>query len=436
MMLRIALASLYSRRSTAILTLLSLAVSVALILGIDHLRREAKSSFGQTVSGIDLIVGARSGPVNLLLYSVFRIGNATNNITWESYQHFAAHRQVKWTIPISLGDSHRGYRVMGTNHDYFEYFRYGDKRPLAFAQGSRFEDTHDTVLGAAVARSLGYRLGDRIVIAHGLGDAGFSEHRDDPFTVVGILAPTGTPVDQTVHVSLQGLEAVHKGWREPTGRPVMPAAGQAPGMMQTPSVSAPAPGNSASTATELTPVAITAFMVGLQSRIAAFSLQRAINDYAEEPLLAILPGATLADLWRMMGMVENLLLVIAALVLVATLVGMMALLIAAMKERRRELALLRAMGARAPVLITLLLLETLLLALGGCLLGIALLSATLLLCQPFIASQFGLFIGTSPINELTLPVTLGIAGMACLLSLLPAILAYRGTLVHQLDSRH
>jgi putative ABC transport system permease protein len=403
MLLRVAFASLRNRRSTVLLTLLSLAVSVALILGIDHLRREAKSSFSQTISGIDLIVGARSGSVNLLLYSVFRIGNATNNISWESYQHFAGQKQVKWTIPLSLGDSHRGYRVMGTDHNYFQHFRYGNRHALSFSDGKPFSEVYDTVLGAEVARKLGYQTGDRIIIAHGLGDAGFSEHKDKPFTVSGILQATGTPVDQTVHVSLQGIEAVHQGW---------------------------------SNTDELIPVSITAFMVGLQSRIAAFSLQRAINDYPAEPLLAILPGATLADLWHMMGMVESLLFIIASLVLVATLVGMMSLLLASMKERQRELSLLRAMGARVYTLVSLIMLETLLLASAGCLLGVGLLSGALTLFQPVISEHFGLFIRTNPVNEFTFPVVAGIVAMACLLSLLPAILAYRGSLVQQLGSKH
>lgn len=407
MILHLAMRSLRHRRNTLILTLFSLAVSVALILGIDHLRREARSSFTQTVSGIDLIVGARSGAINLLLYSVFRIGNATNNLSWDSFQMLQQHPQVAWAVPLSLGDSHRGYRVLGTDSRYFEHFRYGQKQSLTLAQGQAFSAAYEAVLGADVARALGYQLGDRITIAHGLSDTSFSQHKDHPFTIVGILGRTGTPVDQTVHVSLESIEAIHAGWR-----PSDPLASGA-----------------------LKPTSITAALVGLKSRIAAFSVQRLVNDYPDEPLMAILPGATLSELWRMLGMFEQLLLVIAGLVLLATLVGMLSLLLASIRERQRELALLRAMGAGMPLLIGLILLETLLLSSGGALLGFALLWLTLTLGQTAIADQFGLFINAWPLHAETPLLLLGMVGLATLLAVIPALMAYRGSLAEQLTVR-
>ena len=127
---KLAWKSLMNRKATAILTIMTVAISVVLLLGVERIRTQAKDSFANTISGTDLIVGGRSGQVNLLLYSVFRIGNATNNIDWKSYQEFAHHRAVDWAIPISLGDSHKGFRVMGTNHSYFEHYKYGSKQPL------------------------------------------------------------------------------------------------------------------------------------------------------------------------------------------------------------------------------------------------------------------------------------------------------------------
>ena len=104
--------------------MLAIAVSIALLLGVEKVRTGARQSFADTISGTDLIVGARSGSLNLLLYSVFRIGNATNNITWESYQDIAARPEVAWIVPLSLGDSHRGFRVLGTTPDYFQHYKY------------------------------------------------------------------------------------------------------------------------------------------------------------------------------------------------------------------------------------------------------------------------------------------------------------------------
>ena len=122
--LRLALKSLVNRWVTALLTIATIAASVVLLLGVEEVRTGARQSFADTISGTDLIVGARSGALNLLLHSVFRIGNATNNITWETYQDIAKRPEVAWIVPLSLGDSHRGFRVLGTENSYFEHYRY------------------------------------------------------------------------------------------------------------------------------------------------------------------------------------------------------------------------------------------------------------------------------------------------------------------------
>ena len=417
MILKLARKSLWNRRGTAMLTLVSLAISVALILGINHLRHQAKQSFTSTISGTDLIVGARSGPTNLLLYSVFRIGNATNNISWATYDLVRQRKEIDWTIPISLGDSHRGFRVLGTDHNYFEHYRYGDRRQLLFARGGPFEGVYETVLGAQVARELDYAIGDEIVIAHGLGDVSFSQHDDKPFTVVGVLEPTGTPVDRTVHVRLEGIEAIHLGWQHGAR---MPGRG----------VSA-----EEALQQELKPEAITAFLVGLKSRMATFRLQRDINGYRKEALTAILPGVALAELWDILGMVENMLIVVAFLVLLATLVGMTTTLLSSMKERQRELAILRAVGAHAGYLFALIEIEALLLALLGVLLGIVLLTVSLFLLKPWLASEYGLFISANPLNGEALWISAGVLLLAALLSLIPSVVAYRRALADGLSVR-
>ncbi|MEZ5829509.1 MAG: ABC transporter permease, partial [Hyphomicrobiales bacterium] len=199
-LLRLTFLSLRNRWLTALLTVIAIAVSVALLLGVDKIRTGARASFADTISGTDLIVGARTGGVQLLLYSVFRIGNATNNITWQSYQDIARRGEVAWSVPLTLGDSYHGFRVLGTNADYFKHYKYRGRRSLAFASGGQFDDLFDAVLGADVAAKLGHKVGDKIVVSHGLGVISQGEHADKPFRVSGILAKTGTPVDRTVHV--------------------------------------------------------------------------------------------------------------------------------------------------------------------------------------------------------------------------------------------
>ncbi len=416
LLLSLTLKSLWNRRLTALMVIASIAVSVMLLLGVEKVRTGAKESFSSTISGTDLIVGARSGSVQLLLYSVFRMGNATNNVSWKSYQDIASNRHVAWSVPISLGDSHRGYRVMGTTTDYFKHYQYGRKRPLVFARGQQFEQLHDVVLGAEVAKALNYQMGDKLVIAHGIGSTSFAKHEDQPFTVVGILAPTGTPVDHTLHVSLQAIEAIHIDWQTGT---YIPGSG----------------GTTPLAERELEPKQITAFLLGLKSRLATFQLQRSISNYRAEPLQAVLPGVALQELWSMVGIAENALLIISAFVVVSGLFGMLTVLLTGMNERRRELAILRAVGARPWQILVLLVMETALLTLAGLLVGTAVLYLGLLALLPWLEQAYGLQVALSlpAQRELLLLIAVFIAGVVA--GLIPGYRAYRYSLADGMTVR-
>jgi putative ABC transport system permease protein len=350
-MLRLGLASLWSRRGTALLTVLSVAVSVALLLGVQATRAAARAGFASTVSGVDLVVGARGGALNLLLSSVFHVGDATANVSWDSYQKISHHRDVAWAIPLQLGDSHRGLRVLGTNADYFTYYRHSENHMLAFAQGAAFADVHEAVLGSEVARKLGYQLDQRIEISHGLADAHFARHKGQLFRVAGILAPTGTPVDQTIHVKLEALAAIHH---------------------------------------ESAPASLTAFMVGMKSRAMTFTMQRAINEYRQEPLQAILPGIVLTQLWELVGVADRALYAVAGGVAIAGLLGLLGTMLASLRERRREMAILRSVGASPRHLLSLLVSEALLLCLAGIVAGTALAWLLTVLAGPLLQARLGI----------------------------------------------
>jgi hypothetical protein len=158
-LLTLAWKSLANRGVSVALTILSIVLAVMLFLGVEKIRTGVRASFDSTISDTDLIVGARGGAINLLLYSVFRLGDPTANIGWDTYQLIASAPDVDWTVPISLGDSHRGYRVVGTTQAYFDHYRYGRRQPLALSDGRIFDTTHEVVLGAEVARQLDYGLG-------------------------------------------------------------------------------------------------------------------------------------------------------------------------------------------------------------------------------------------------------------------------------------
>jgi len=401
--------SVLNRKSTAFLTLLTVAISVILLLGVEKIRTEAKASFANTISGTDLIVGGRSGAVNLLLYSVFRIGNATNNIDWKSFEKFSHNKFVKWAIPISLGDSHKGFRVMGTNTDYFKYYKFGRKQALTFKSGNPFEHLFDAVIGSEVAKSLHYNIGHKIIIAHGINDVAFSRHDNLPFTVVGILKPTGTPVDKTVHVSLAAIEAIHIGWESGAH------------MGKTPEASSLEHYN-------IRPKQITTMLLGLKSRIQTFRLQREINNFRKEPLSAIMPGVALHELWSMMSVAEQALMAISIFVVIAGLLGMLSSLLTSLQERRREMAILRAMGAQPKHVFALLMSEATALTLMGIILGVIGLYLILTITAPVIHSHYGIVLSLSMLSqhEWLLIGFVQLAGMT--VGIIPSIRAYRQSL--------
>jgi len=409
--------SLCNRWQTALLAMLAIAMSVALILTVEKIRRDARSSFTQTVSGTDLIIGARSGAVQLLLYSVFRIGNATNNISWESVEHIRDRQAIDWIIPISLGDSHAGFRVLGTDLGYFTHYKYGQKQSLEFAEGKPFDDVFDAVVGSEVAAELDYKINDDMVVAHGTGAVGLVKHENQPFRVSGILEPTGTPVDRAVHVSLEGIEAVHVDWRN--------------------GAAVKGEGTSADTirGMELKPSAVTALLVGLKSRGTVFREQRAINTYRAEPLLAVLPGVALQELWNLVGVAEKALLIVSICVVVAGLVNLISVLLAGLNERRREMAVLRSSGARPLHVFLLLCIESTVLTLGGILVGLLLHYVLTGMGSIYLQQRFGLSInlGLPDATDLKILVTIAIAGL--LAGMLPALQAYRKSLADGLAQR-
>jgi putative ABC transport system permease protein len=417
MLLRLGLASAWNRRYTLMLTLLSVALAVTLLLGVERLRHATKAAFAQSISGTDLVIGARSSPVQLVLYAVFRLGEATNNLRWSSYESTSQLPMVAWSIPLSLGDSHRGFPVLGTTAAYFTHYRHGAAKSLFLIEGRPFATHFEAVLGAEVAARLGYRLGDRIILSHGAGDFSLGEHADKPFVVVGILSPTGTPVDRTVHVSLASIEAIHLDWV--AGAPI-------PGLTIPPEQVSKF---------DLQPKTITAVLVGLKNRAAVFRVQRQINEFTAEPLLAVLPGVALDELWQVVGLVEKILLLVSALVVVIGLAGLVAVVLASLNERRRELAILRSVGASLPQILALLLIEGILLTICGALLGFALLSSLGVVFAPMLESRLGLSLALALPNSQEMKLLGMVVLTGAMSSLIPALQAYRLALADGLNPR-
>ena len=406
----LALQSLGNRRTTALLSVFAIALSITLFLRVERMRIGAKSSFTNTISGTDLIVGTRAGSVQLLLYSVFRIGNATSNISMDSLNTIESRDDVAWVVPISLGDSHRGYRVMGTSNGYFEHYRYRNKQSLQFESGQRFEDLFDVVIGAEVAQQLGYRIGTSVVVSHGVGAITGKQHDDMPFKVSGILQRTGTPVDRTVHVSLAALEAIHLGWDDGSQSSGFRIdADQVRDM-------------------DLQPGSVTAALVGTKTRFGIFQVQRFVNEYKNEPLTAVLPGVALQELWSIVGVAETALTAVSAMVVLTAILGMVTMILSTLNERRQEIAILRSIGAHTGTIFSLLMLEAVILAAGGILLGMGLLYGLLFFITPWIEQSYGLFLAIEAPSLYELKLMGLILLIACVVGTVPALRAYRQSL--------
>lgn len=441
--------SLVNRLLATSLTLASIALSVALLLGIENMRSGMRESFSNTISRTDLIVGARGGTMQLLLYSVFGIGSPTNNVSWATYERFRDHPAVAWTIPISLGDSHRGFRVIGTDSSFFERYHYGGGRQVRVREGQRFEGAHDVVVGHEVAEALGYGIGSEVVITHGLYGTGIMDHDEEPFRVVGILERTFTPVDRALYVTLEGMESVHADFMtgDAGAMPNFSGPSFAP-----PSFADPVAADDMDTqhaegevASDTAHVAhgdaheadrqITAFFIGATTRIATLQLQREINTYENEAVMAILPGVALAEMWRAVGYAEDALLVVTFFVVLVGLIGMLLSLYSSLEGRRREMAILRAVGAGAPRIFALLVLESGLLGLAGALAGVGLVYLLLVLLQGFVAAQFGLYLPIQPPTRTAWLYLGAVVTASFIIGLVPAVKAYRNSLSDGLTVR-
>jgi putative ABC transport system permease protein len=411
--------SAWSRRHALAMVALSVSVSVLILLGVQQLRHDARQSFTQALSGVDLIVGPRGSASELMLYSVFQVGRPSRNMAHEAYVALRALPQVRWAVPVQLGDTYRGFPVLGTTPELFEVFQTQGAR-LQWAQGRPFADPQadasavvEAVLGAQVAARHGLSVGDRLVLTHGRSDGLAPDHADQPFTVVGVLQATGAPIDRNVIISLQGFEALHQGMGAP-GLPWLGGAGAAPTVADR---------------AALVPRELTAVWVGLHARTEVFSARRGIERLPQDSLMAVLPGVALDELWQVVKLAENALLAIGVLVAVSGMLSVAAVLMVGLSARRKELAVLRALGATPLALLGLVWLEALGVCLLGMLGGLLLHGLGLWALQDLLRTELGIAVQWGwPTAEVAWSLA-GLVLAAWLAASVPALRAYRLSLV-------
>ena len=463
-LIKVAYASLRYRIGGVGLTIASVTLSVFVLLSVEHIRQEARNGFASTVSGVDLIVGARTGEINLLLLSIFRVGNATANVSWGAVEEISEQKSISWVVPISLGDSHRTFRVVGTTAEFFSRYKYAQKKPLSFSQGGEFDALQDVVLGARAAVKLSYVLGDSLVLSHGVADTSFLHHEDLPFSVSGILERTGTPVDNAIFVSLDAIEAMHSEDSESENRQRLHEGHESHAAHEESEVHEGHEGHESDPmhkgeeshwaheeggAHEVHDAqegdsdhpnhkgeesdnyhdhraigSVTAILVGLDSPISTLVVQRWINEYSEEALLGILPGVALTQLWALLGNIEAVLLGISILVFVSSLLGLNAMLLASMRERRREIEILRSIGAPSLFIWGLLIIESLLIITIGVVLAIFGLLLAISLANDVLANELGISLSAQILNTSNLSAIGLIYLTALAMTLVPAWRAY------------
>ena len=401
----LALRSLRNRALLSALTVVSIALSVALLVGIEHVRVGVRESFAGTIKGTDLIVGARGGTTQVLLSTVFGMSTPTGSVSWATYRRWSAHPAVRWTIPYALGDAHRGYRVIGTTADFFTRYRFRD-RSVTFAAGRAPASDREIAVGAEVAERLGYAVGSAVTLAHGVAAVSFAEHTAHPFVVTGVIARTFTPIDRALYTTLDGLTAMHA------------AEAESGGLMMGPPPAASDTG----------PAPITAFLLGTRNRFESLRLQREMNEDRTEPLTAIIPGVALAQLWQTIGSAEVGLRVVAALTLLVGMLGMCVALYASLESRRREMAILRAVGAGPRTIVSLLVLESTLLAALGAAVGVGLVYAGIAGARGLVEARFGLALTIHPLTAVEWAYLATVVAAGALVGVLPAWRAYRASL--------
>ena len=427
--LSLAWQSAWSRRQALSLVTLSVAVSVLILLSVQQLRDDARRSFSNALSGVDLIVGPRGSATELMLYSVFQIGRPSRNMAYVGFEAIQKMPQVRWAVPIQLGDTYKGHPVLGTTTRLFAEFK-SQGQSLRWAQGRAFADPtnhpdalSEVVLGAEVARRFDHHLGDQLVMTHGAGGGPEeTDHDDHPLKVVGILQATGAPIDRTLLVNLEGFEAMHQGW----------GLGISPKALKAANLQAPQAPTSQD-AKELQPVSLSAVWVGLHNRAEVFSVKRQIESLQRDPLMAVLPGVALDELWQVVKVVENSLVLVGMMVVVSAMLSVAAVLLVAMAGRRKELAILRAMGAWPRALLGYVLLESLLVCLLGIFVGELLSEALMWAAQDLLRIQFGVLVQAGWPSVQAAWSLVALAGVATLASALPAWRAYRLSL---LDGLH
>ena len=390
---------LWSRPLASALNLLLLTLGLAAITFLILASHQLNNAFERDLAGIDVVVGAKGSPMQLILSGVFHIDAPTGNIPLAAVKELQSNPQVARLIPISLGDNFRGFRIVGTTHDYVRH--YG----AALASGTLWAAPMQAVVGAQVAKQTGLKAGDTFAGAHGLGSGGES-HGQAPYNVVGVLAASGSVLDRLILTSTESVWKVHESDTalDAEDQKILEEERE-----------------------------VTLALIQYTTPLAAVTFPRFVNATTE--MQAAAPALEITRLLSMLGVGIDVLKALSGVLLATAGVSVFIALLSAVRERRADLALLRMLGAPPRKIAGLLLCEALWLAAIACLLGLLLGQGLMALMAWALQAEKSISVGAVAWPpELVLVPLLAVA-VAWLASLLPAWEAYRVSVFELLQSR-
>jgi putative ABC transport system permease protein len=340
--LQVAFAYMREKKLSTALNVLLLALGVGTIIALMLILSQAEERMERDAAGIDLVIGAKGSPMQLILSSVFQVDIPTGNVSMSEASLIIAEPQVKRAIPLALGDSYRSFRIVGTNPDYIDL--YNGK----FVAGRLWDKPLEAVIGHDVARATGLTLNAKFAGAHGLNDTSGQAHDAHPYTVVGILAPTGSVLDRLVTASVASVWEVH-GHADEVGHDIND-------------------GQDHSGHNHTKDKEVTAYLIQYSTPLAAVSFPRLVN--ASSSMQAASPAMESARLFQLIGIGVAALKGFAAIMMLCAALGIFIGLMNALDERRADLALLRVLGANRSVVVLVTLAQGLALGLMGVILGV------------------------------------------------------------------
>jgi len=379
--------SLRQHALSTLVTAGSIALAAGLLMAVWAVKTQAQRAFTETTTGFDAVLGARGSKLQLVLNAIFHLEASPGNLAWADYEQIAKHPAVKAAVPIAVGDNFEGWRMVGTVPELFTTVEFDAGRRYAFASGGLFGDGREAVVGSFAAQKLGWKVGDTFRPYHGLNFDPGAQH-EEVFKVVGILAPTNTPADRVIWIPIKGVQTMS--------------------------------GHDPRAATD-----VSAVLVQFRAATAGIMLDVMYNKQGNRLTLAFPTGAIIADLFAKIGWFDRVLELVAYLVALVAAGSVLACIYASMSARQRDIAILRALGARRRTIFGAVVAEAAAIGALGAVAGFGIYFGLLAGVAEVIRAQTGVVLAVGEWHAVLWMCPLGMIGLAALGGIVPAVKAYR-----------